>query len=138
MSKLHLVFGGRVKILAASTSSISRASTWSAFTTAMPRRRTRGAGRAQRTVDDAEMKYVVVHLHRLLEPDGEAAEPATPRRTLTFRRRGSATEARASAAKGPPGSRRCGGGAKQNALLLRHPVHQQLDYDPRRQAARRR
>jgi hypothetical protein len=24
---------------------------------------------AQRTVDDAEMKYVVVHLHRLLEPD---------------------------------------------------------------------
>jgi len=25
--------------------------------------------RAQRTVDDAEMKYVVVHLHRLLEPD---------------------------------------------------------------------
>lgn len=26
-------------------------------------------GAAQRTVDDAEMKYVVVHLHRLLEPD---------------------------------------------------------------------
>lgn len=25
--------------------------------------------KAQRTVDDAEMKYVVVHLHRLLEPD---------------------------------------------------------------------
>ena len=25
--------------------------------------------RAQRTVDDAEMKYVIVHLHRLLEPD---------------------------------------------------------------------
>jgi Domain of unknown function (DUF4170) len=24
---------------------------------------------AQRTVDDAEMRYVVVHLHRLLEPD---------------------------------------------------------------------
>ena len=24
-------------------------------------------GAAQRTVDDAEMKYVVVHLHRLLE-----------------------------------------------------------------------
>ena len=29
-------------------------------------------GAAQRTVDDAEMKYVVVHLHRLLEPDMEA------------------------------------------------------------------
>jgi hypothetical protein len=26
---------------------------------------------AQRTVDDAQMKYVVVHLHRLLEPEGE-------------------------------------------------------------------
>jgi hypothetical protein len=24
---------------------------------------------AQRTVDDAEMKYVIVHLHRLLEPE---------------------------------------------------------------------
>ena len=30
---------------------------------------------AQRTVDDAEMKYVVVHLHRLLEPElGDAAD----------------------------------------------------------------
>jgi hypothetical protein len=27
-------------------------------------------GSAQRTVDDAEMRYVVVHLHRLLEPEG--------------------------------------------------------------------
>lgn len=26
-------------------------------------------GRAQRTVDDAEMRYVIVHLHRLLEPE---------------------------------------------------------------------
>jgi hypothetical protein len=26
-------------------------------------------GCAQRTVDDAEMRYVIVHLHRLLEPD---------------------------------------------------------------------
>jgi hypothetical protein len=25
-------------------------------------------GKAQKTVDDAEMKYVVVHLHRLFEP----------------------------------------------------------------------
>jgi len=25
-------------------------------------------GKAQGTVDDAEMKYVIVHLHRLLEP----------------------------------------------------------------------
>ncbi|MBL0916788.1 MAG: DUF4170 domain-containing protein, partial [Sphingopyxis sp.] len=27
---------------------------------------------AQRTVDDAEMKYVVVHLHKLLQPESEA------------------------------------------------------------------
>lgn len=26
-------------------------------------------GNAQRTVDDAEMKYVIVHLHKLLTPD---------------------------------------------------------------------
>ena len=26
-------------------------------------------GKAQLTVDDAEMKYVIVHLHRLLEPE---------------------------------------------------------------------
>jgi hypothetical protein len=26
-------------------------------------------GKAQSSVDNAEMKYVVVHLHRLLEPD---------------------------------------------------------------------
>ena len=26
-------------------------------------------GKAQGSVDDAEMKYVIVHLHRLLEPE---------------------------------------------------------------------
>lgn len=26
---------------------------------------------AQRTVDDAEMKYVVVHLHKLLDPEAD-------------------------------------------------------------------
>jgi len=26
-------------------------------------------GKAQKTVDDAEMKYVIVNLHRLLEPE---------------------------------------------------------------------
>jgi hypothetical protein len=29
-------------------------------------------GKAQLTVDDAEMKYVIVHLHRLLEPELKA------------------------------------------------------------------
>ena len=31
-------------------------------------------GAAQRTVDDAEMKYVVVHLHRLLDPEAEGVK----------------------------------------------------------------
>jgi hypothetical protein len=38
-------------------------------------------GKAQRTVDDAEMKYVVVHLHRLLEPDADGI--ARPRQQAT-------------------------------------------------------
>ena len=29
-------------------------------------------GKAQSTVDDAEMKYVIVHLHRLLDPEQHA------------------------------------------------------------------
>jgi hypothetical protein len=28
-------------------------------------------GAAQRTVDDAAMKYVIVHLHRLLDPEAQ-------------------------------------------------------------------
>ena len=36
-------------------------------------------GKAQRSVDDAEMKYVVVHLHRLLEPDLEGSVPGIER-----------------------------------------------------------
>ena len=69
MSKLHLVFGGRVRdprtvdfvdpgaldIVGIFPDRKSAEDAW------------RGA--AQRTVDDAEMKYVIVHLHRLLEPE---------------------------------------------------------------------
>ena len=32
-------------------------------------------GKAQQTVDNAQMRYFIVHLHRLLEPDG-GARPA--------------------------------------------------------------
>ncbi len=47
-------------------------------------------GHAQRTVDDAEMKYVIVHLHKLLEPhlpDGAAAaaDSATSNRHADLR-----------------------------------------------------
>ncbi len=69
MSRLHLVFGGRVKdpqgldfvdlekmhVVGLFPDNASALEAWRA--------------NAQRTVDDAEMKYVVVHLHRLLEPE---------------------------------------------------------------------
>jgi hypothetical protein len=69
MSKLHLVFGGRVKdprtlefadpdkldVVGIFTDYASAEDAWRAA--------------AQKSVDDAEMRYVVVHLHRLLEPD---------------------------------------------------------------------
>ncbi len=69
MSKIHLVFGGRVKdprglefqdlekieVVGFYEDHASAVNAW------------RGA--AQRTVDDAAMKFVVVHLHRLLEPE---------------------------------------------------------------------
>ncbi len=68
MSKLHLVFGDRVsdpqtldfvdpaglEVVGVFPDYASAEKAWRAA--------------AQRTVDDAEMKFVVVHLHRLLEP----------------------------------------------------------------------
>ena len=68
MSKLHLVFGGRVRdprTLDFDQSTIEIVGIFPDFASAEKAWR----GAAQRTVDDAEMKYVVVHLHRLLEPD---------------------------------------------------------------------
>jgi hypothetical protein len=72
MSKLHLVFGGRVKdprTLDFDMSTIDVVGIYDSYSAAEDAWR----GAAQRTVDDAEMKYVVVHLHRLLEPDLEGA-----------------------------------------------------------------
>jgi len=68
-TKLHLVFGGRVEnpqtlkftdlekldIVGMFPDYASAEEAWRAA--------------AQRTVDDAEMKYVVVHLHKLLQPE---------------------------------------------------------------------
>ena len=69
MSKLHLVFGGRVSdprtLDFADLKSIDIVGVFPDFASAEKAWR----APAQRTVDDAEMKYVVVHLHRLLEPD---------------------------------------------------------------------
>ena len=69
MSKLHLVFGGRVSdprgLDFVDLKSLDLVGMYDNFADAEEAWR----GAAQRTVDDAEMKYVVVHLHRLLEPD---------------------------------------------------------------------
>ena len=77
MSKLHLVFGGRVKdprgLEFVDLDSIDLVGLYSSYAEAEDAWR----GKAQRTVDDAEMKYVVVHLHRLLEPEVEAGSAAT-------------------------------------------------------------
>lgn len=69
MSKLHLVFGGRVKdpqtLDFADLSTIDIVGVFPDYKSAEDAWR----AAAQRTVDDAEMRYVVVHLHRLLEPE---------------------------------------------------------------------
>ena len=71
MSKLHLVFGGRVKdpqgLEFVDLDKVEVVGLFDSYAAAEEAWR----GAAQRTVDDAEMKYVVVHLHRLLEPDGD-------------------------------------------------------------------
>jgi uncharacterized protein DUF4170 len=77
MSRLHLVFGGRVKdprgLEFVDLDKIDLVGLFESYAEAEEAWR----GKAQRTVDDAEMKYVVVHLHRLLEPDAEAS-PGAP------------------------------------------------------------
>ncbi len=69
MSNLHLVFGGRVKdprtLDFADLKSIDIVGMFPDYKAAEKAWR----AAAQRTVDDAEMKYVVVHLHRLLQPE---------------------------------------------------------------------
>jgi hypothetical protein len=65
---MHLVFGGRVTdprtLDFADLSSIDVVGMFPDYASAEKAWR----AAAQRTVDDAEMKFVIVHLHRLLEP----------------------------------------------------------------------
>jgi len=69
MQKLHLVMGGRVSdpqtLEFSDLSKIDFAGVYPTYAEAEDAWR----AKAQSTVDDAEMKYVIVHLHRLLEPD---------------------------------------------------------------------
>ena len=67
--KLHLVFGGRVSdpsgLIFEDLDAIDIVGIFPDYESAEDAWR----GAAQRTVDDAQMKYVVAHLHRLFEPD---------------------------------------------------------------------
>ena len=81
MSKLHLVFGGRVRdpqgLDFVDPANLDVVGIFPDYASAEKAWR----GAAQRTVDDAEMRFVVVHLHRLLEPDLEgdgSAKPPSP------------------------------------------------------------
>ena len=78
MSRLHLVFGGRVKDprgLDFDLKTIDLVGIYDSYAAAEDAWR----AAAQRSVDDAEMKYVVAHLHRLLEPDTEGTIPGISR-----------------------------------------------------------
>lgn len=82
MSKLHLVFGGRVKdprtLDFQDLKSIDLVGIYDSYAAAEEAWR----GKAQGTVDDAEMRYVIVHLHRLLEPEMDGiARPKQPAST---------------------------------------------------------
>lgn len=69
MQKLHLVMGGRVSdprtLEFVDLQKIDIVGIFPDYASAENAWR----GKAQKTVDDAEMRYVIVHLHRLLEPD---------------------------------------------------------------------
>lgn len=66
---MHLVMGGRVKdpqtLEFDDLNAVDLVGVYADYATAEKAWR----AAAQRTVDDAEMKYVIVHLHRLLQPD---------------------------------------------------------------------
>jgi hypothetical protein len=68
MQKLHLVMGGRVKdpqgLEFVDLKAVDMVGVYPDYASAEDAWRSA----AQKTVDDAEMRYVIVHLHRLLDP----------------------------------------------------------------------
>jgi len=71
--KLHLVFGGRLKdpsgIEFEDTDAIQVVGVFPNYAKALDAWR----GAAQASVDDANTRYFIAHLHRLLEPEDVAA-----------------------------------------------------------------
>ncbi|MFD2236768.1 DUF4170 domain-containing protein [Aureimonas populi] len=67
---LHLVFGGELKSLSSSEfkdlGALDIVGIFPDYQSAL----TAWRGKAQATVDNAQMRYFIVHMHRLLEPEG--------------------------------------------------------------------
>ena len=72
---LHLVFGGELKSLDrmefANLDGLHIVGIYPNYAAA----HAAWKGVAQRTVDNAQMRYFIVHLHRLLDPDATAKKP---------------------------------------------------------------
>jgi hypothetical protein len=72
---LHLVFGGELKSLDriefANLDNLDIVGIYPNYAEAYAAWK----GMAQRTVDNAQMRYFIVHLHRLLDPDATAKKP---------------------------------------------------------------
>ena len=70
---LHLVFGGELKTLGGTEfrnlEELDIVGIYPDYATA----HAAWKGKAQASVDNAHMRYFVVHLHRLLDPDSKAA-----------------------------------------------------------------
>ena len=70
---LHLVFGGELKALGGTEfrnlEELDIVGIYPDYSTA----HAAWKGKAQASVDNAHMRYFVVHLHRLLDPDSKAA-----------------------------------------------------------------
>ena len=72
---LHLVFGGELASLEqaefADLDRLDIVGIYPNYATAY----SAWKARAQQTVDNAQMRYFIVHLHRLLDPDGAGPPP---------------------------------------------------------------
>jgi hypothetical protein len=74
---LHFVFGGRVKdpkgVEFLDLDALDVVGIFPNYRTAYAAWR----AKAQATIDDAHMKYVIVHMHRMLEPDMDTEKGGT-------------------------------------------------------------
>jgi len=73
---LHLVFGGELKALSATEfkdlDKLDIVGIYPSYASAYAAWR----ARAQQTVDNAHMRYFIVHMHRLLDPEKPEDRPA--------------------------------------------------------------